>query len=489
MKKFISVFFAVLMIASAAFVSGCEPKLPSGTEDGGSETDTVSAEDTRTPDHLPEVNYGGKVFRVITTASGSERDIFTEDHPTSDPLHDAVLLRNQNVCERFGITLDVTVDEYTNVPKRVSTAVKSGADEYDMCNVHMVKGASLAQNNDVLPFEKLPYVDFTMPWWDKDIANGFSIRNNLMMANGDISPTSFSYTSCLFFNKRMFDSLDLPYPYQLVRDGKWTLDKLIELTKDISRDMDGDGKIKRESDADVFGITSYFLSVPYDFYYGAGGMLVSKDQDDVPFFDPQVERDTAIYQKIYDALITNNANFETEEAYELNVIKIFTDGRAMFYNASLGSAEFLREMDDEFGILPEPMFDENQKEYKSFVNGASSMICVPATVKSENLEYVSIIIEALASEAYEVITPVLTETYLKRKLTRDYESMDMIDYIVRHRVFDMAYVNLWEGAGSYVRDLLRQKSTNVASKLKSVTTQSKRKIENIVKAFDKSLNS
>ena len=71
MKKIISVFFAVLMIASAAFVSGCEPKLPSGTEDVGSETDTVSAEDTRTPDHLPEVNYGGKVFRVITTASGS----------------------------------------------------------------------------------------------------------------------------------------------------------------------------------------------------------------------------------------------------------------------------------------------------------------------------------------------------------------------------------------------------------------------------------
>ena len=66
----------------------------------------------------------------------------------------------------------------------------------------------------------------------------------------------------------------------------------------------------------------------------------------------------------------------------------------------------------------------------------------------------------------------------------------MVDYIVRKRVFDMAYVNLWDGAGSYVRDLLRNKSaTGVSSKLKNLTSQSKRKIERIVKAFDASLRS
>ena len=206
-------------------------------------------------------------------------------------------------------------------------------------------------------------------------------------------------------------------------------------------------------------------------------------------FEPQVERDTAIYAKIYETIITNKANFETEEAYELNVLKIFVDGRAMFYDANLDhSAQFMRDMDNDYGILPEPKFDESQQNYQSFVNGAISMICVPASVKAENREFVSIIIEALASEAYNVVTPALSETYLKRKMTRDAESADMIDIIVRHRVFDMAYVNMWEGVGSYVRDLLRQKSENgVASKLKSYTKQTQKKISNIVKAFDDSL--
>ena len=491
MKRILCVLLAAVLTYCAVFASGCA----AGPEDTGAaasdtESGDVTAEpaDTRVPDGLPEADYGGRTFRIITTEV-SEKDVFTEDHMTTDPLHDAVYTRNQNVQERFGIKLDITVDNYKAVTNRVSRAVKSGSDEYDLCFAHMVNGASLAQNNYVLPFEKLPYVDLSKPWWDADIKNGFSIRNNLMMLNGDISPTSFSMTSCLYFNKSIFDSLDYEYPYRLVRDGEWTFDKLIEYTKGFSEDKDGDGKISRDSSADVFGLTAYFLNVPYSFYYAAGGMLITKDGDDVPYFEPQTERDTAIYAKIYEAIITNKSNFETEEAYEINTIKIFVDGRAMFYDANLGHSEqFMREMDDDYGILPEPKFDSAQENYQSFVNGAISMICVPATVKEQNREYVSVIIEALASEAYNLVTPALKENILKRKMTRDAESADMIDIIVRHRVFDMAYANMYDGIGSFVRDLLRQKSeTGVAAKLKSYTKQTQSKIKKIVEAFDKSL--
>ena len=496
MKKSVCILIVFITVLSC-FLAGCaekrdadETKAPAkDTKQADAVTvadGTVTEASTDVPDGLPEENYKGREFRIITS-SVSEVDIYTEDHMINDTVHDAVLTRNLNVQDRFGIKISVLVDSYENVTKAVKRAVKAGSDEYDLCFVHMVNGAALAQNNEVLPFEKLPYVDFSKPWWDSDIKNGFSIRNNLMMANGDISPTSFNYTSCLYFNKKIFEKLDLEDPYELVGKGEWTLDKFIEFTKDYTQDMDGDGKITHDSSRDVFGLTSYFLSVPYDFYYGAGGMLVSKDEDDVPFYDPHIERDTNIYEKIYKAIITNKANFETDEAYELNVIKIFTDGRAMFYNAMLSSCEFLREMDDDYGILPEPKYNISQSEYKSFVNGASSMICVPATVKPENREYVSVIIEALASEAYRVITPALKETYLKRKMTRDWQSSEMVDIIVRHRVFDMAYVNMWEGIGSFVRDLLRNKSTNVSSIFQKYSVQSQKKIEKIVRSFDETV--
>ena len=429
MKRVLCILFAALFFLSALVMAGCAEKPANGetTAEATTEPEQTEPEETRIPDGLPEVNYNKRVFRVILPDGMQASDVYTEDHETADPLHDAVFTRNNNIMERFGIEFDVSTAEYAAVNTKIRNSVKAGSDDYDLCFVHMVSGASLAQDNLVLPFEKLPYVDLSKPWWDSAIKNGFSIRNNLMMVNGDISPTSFSITSCMYFNKTMFDKLDLQYPYELVRSGEWTLDKLFELTKDITEDKDGDSKVTYDSTADVFGLASWYLDVPYSFYYAAGGMLVSKDADDVPFYDPQLERDTKIYNKIYDVIITNNAYYETNISNFPNVAKVFADGRALFYDAKLSSAEELRDMDDDFGIIPVPKFDAAQTDYKSFVNGAASMVCVPATVKEADREYVSIIIEGMASEAYRIVTPVLYETYLKRKVTRDAESMDMID--------------------------------------------------------------
>ena len=490
MKKVLCYVFAALMVLSVIALAGCADQPANVTTAEATTVEvTTEPEETEILPDLPDVKYDGRVFRVITPDGMQSMDIYTEDHETSDPLHDAVFKRNNIIMDRYGITFDISVDEYSTVNTKISNSVKAGSDEFDLCYVHMVSGASLAQSNSVLPFEKLPYVDLSKPWWDKAIGNGFSIRNNLMMVNGDLSPTSFSITSCLYFNKTMFDKLDLEYPYQLVKDGKWTLDKLFEYTKDISSDVDGDGKVTPTSKDDIFGLSSWYLDVPYSFYYAAGGMLVSKDQDDVPYYDPQIERDTKIYGKIYDVIITNNAYYETNVSDFPNVAKLFADGRALFLDAKLSTAEELRDMDNEFGIIPVPKLDEAQAEYKSFVNGAASMICVPATVKEADREYVSVIIEAMAAEAYKTVTPVLYETYLKRKVTRDAESAEMIDVIVRNRVFDMAYVNMHDGVGSYVRDLLVKKSTDISSTLKKFQKTATKKIQNIVKAFDKSLNS
>ena len=65
----------------------------------------------------------------------------------------------------------------------------------------------------------------------------------------------------------------------------------------------------------------------------------------------------------------------------------------------------------------------------------------------------------------------------------------MIDYVVRNRVFDMAYVNMHDGVGSYVRDLLASKSTDISSTFKKYAKTAKKRVESIVKAFDKSLQS
>ena len=60
----------------------------------------------------------------------------------------------------------------------------------------------------------------------------------------------------------------------------------------------------------------------------------------------------------------------------------------------------------------------------------------------------------------------------------------MIDYIIRNRVFDMGYINMFDGIGSYVRDLLLSKSTNVASTFKSREKSSKNTIKKMIEAYN-----
>ena len=129
----------------------------------------------------------------------------------------------------------------------------------------------------------------------------------------------------------------------------------------------------------------------------------------------------------------------------------------------------------------------NGEEYYSFVNGATSMVCVPVTCK--DLERASVVIEALASGAYKTITPVLYETYLKRKVTRDADSADMIEYIVRNRVFDMGYVNLFDGIGSFVREMLTAKKTDVSYTFQKYKRKSQSDMEKLVESYKKSASS
>ena len=111
MKKVLCIVFALLLAVTA--FAGCAEQKPVTTDettaaDITTVTDTVTTEpeETKAPDGLPEADFGGRTFRIITTQV-SEKDVFTEDHMTADPLHDAVYTRNLNVEERFKIKLDI----------------------------------------------------------------------------------------------------------------------------------------------------------------------------------------------------------------------------------------------------------------------------------------------------------------------------------------------------------------------------------------------
>ena len=128
-------------------------------------------------------------------------------------------------------------------------------------------------------------------------------------------------------------------------------------------------------------------------------------------------------------------------------------------------------MEEEYGVLPQPKYDTDQKDYMSFVNGAASVVIVPKSLGTDRLDFVGHMMEALASSSYYMVTDTLYDKVAKSKNVRDAESAEMVDIIIRNRVFDFGYSHFFSKGypcATLFQSCLDAKSSSVASSIKKI---------------------
>jgi hypothetical protein len=87
----------------------------------------------------------------------------------------------------------------------------------------------------------------------------------------------------------------------------------------------------------------------------------------------------------------------------------------------------LADMEHDYGVLPYPMYDENQQSYGTRVQDALSLWCVPIDVKDASMSFA--VMEALAAESWRRTTPAYFDLALKSRYSRDPETSAMMDLI------------------------------------------------------------
>ena len=438
MKKALSILLCALMLLSV--LVGCVET----DDDKQKETTSAKEEVHWVSPQLPETDaFVGNTFTIL---ANREMDAGSEE-ASSDPLENAIYRRNDKLESTYGITIHTIVEtEYTELGNRVSKDVNSNGGEYDLVYQHMVNAATnLAVNGLLIDLNDVDHVDFDQEWWDQDAREGFTIGNHQFLTVGDLLPHTLLYSACLAFNKDHFEDQSIEYPYELVREGKWTLDELNALTKDQTKDLNGDGKVEYEKD--YYGMASWHLAGPFNFFYGSGATFFSKDEDNYPVYSVDQDKIQNIYDKVYTTFITNKSLYVEDVTIAAEPYKVFTEGRALFVSCSLttiANAEYgFKDMSEDYGVLPQPLYDTTQKDYMSFVNGAASVVVVPKSLNYDRLEFVGYMMEALASSSYYMVTETLYDKVAKSKNVRDPESAEMVDVIIRNRVFDFGYAHFY----------------------------------------------
>ena len=133
-----------------------------------------------------------------------------------------------------------------------------------------------------------------------------------------------------------------------------------------------------------------------------------------------------------------------------------------------------------FGIIPYPKWDEAQKSYYTMSDGAHDVMTVPITCG--NVEYASMIIEAMNAETYKQVVPAYYDTAMKVKYSRDDESGQVLDLLMDSRVFDFGYIYN-TGLAFVIQNLVSANSSNTESSYASKMKTAEKQYQEIIDAY------
>ena len=435
-------------------------EIPAGIPESGEPDETPTEAPFPEPE-VPEKDYGGINFNVLYPAWGpwNEVNYAFPETLTGDVMNDAIINRNKKIEDRLNIKFNsIRIegrDEIKEILPAIRRSVQAGDQAYDLAFIHpMCDLNTFAAEGLVRNWNKVPYVDLTKPYWNQSLNDTLAVKGILLFAGNDfIIPSAHT----IFFNKEIHKNHSLEDPYELVKSGKWTWDKLTEMAKQVSKPNDA-GEYDLNA---LYGFTGIMDGPMIGIMHACNQYIVRRDEDDYPHLDLMNDKLISIVDKIYDLIYNGNQTYVWNWGDPPEREMDFTRNRVLFQISSPGgAAENYRAMEVDFGILPFPKYDEAQKDYIS-LNTAGLML-IPMDVK--DVEMAGIVTELMAAESRRMTIPIYFDVLLNSKVTRDVESEEMLDIIFNGTVYDFGYnYNGFTNVSYIVPRLMAQKSTNVAS--------------------------
>ncbi len=476
-KKQILAAILAGMIMSSALVSCSEKTVDTDNEnvgavDGGNETEVEETETEKAyKDDLPEgLSFDGESVHFYSREHYRFSDEVTVDDMNAEVINDAIYERQQKVQERLDVKIENTKEggEHGSVDK-MRELVTSGDSTFDIFTSSMYTAAPAAINGIFRNLYDFDYIDTTKPYYTQDYINESKIGKGLYTITGDISLSLIRYSFSMYFNKQLVEDYKIEDPYKTVRDGKWTHDKLQETVGEIYTDTNGNGE---RDDDDFYGLgTSNVIIV--DAYTSAYDMkMVQINAEGYPELVLNTEKAADIINKIYKLNWESTGvrpYVEIKDNNEMpDLCEAFSRNKFIFINNWIYGVEteFMRNMENDYGIIPYPKYDEAQEGYYTFQHDQIGVFAIPTT--SERAETAAAVFEAMSSESSVSVVPAYYDIALKGKYSRDTDSAEMIDIIHNGHKLDAAWIYCTSIAGlaQTPRNMMLAQSSDFASTYK-----------------------
>lgn len=441
MKKTALILAVSLLLTS---LIGCDK---SGSKGGRDSKADFTKEDGEIYADVPVRDWKGTKFVILNANTDSPASKLTMEETDGNNLNDAVFRRTTNVESRLNITVEEIRDSDENIYDRTVQSCLANEAAYDAVCMSAGRMSILAVNGYLADSDRLSGLDLSKPWWNSNITDEANVDDVNYYFFGDMQLSLFDAHSIVGVNMDMASSISsMEDPYELVKSGRWTIDKMLEMASMAASDIDGNGEVTAD---DRFGISLDAASL-LPAVYGCGARLSRTDEYGLPeLVYPQNETFYDVFTKISDSLFSGSAAVYDPEKVNGDTVSTatqFSRGGSLFLITDVGNLYSLRSMEYEFGVLPMPKYSEMQEDYISLIP-AESVTAVGVPITAKGFSFSGAVLENIAAESHRAggVTQCYIDSVLSFRYVNDEESRENLTNILNSGTLDAADIYNWGG--------------------------------------------
>ncbi len=476
MKRIICLLLSAMLLA--LLLTSCaeqtdDPEKTTNAEASVAATDPPESEAV-TNSLPPDLKYSGETVVFLSRDADFVRDEITVEQEDGGVISSAIIRRNDDVENRFGIKLQntkVSGGQYV-ASDEVEKAVNTGEHLYDIIANSCYSTINYTGKGILYNLIGLEHLDLSAPYWSQGFNDVAYIGKGQYMCTGAASLALYRLMFVTFFNRELLESSGEESLFDVVNDGRWTLDYQIRLGKNIFADKDSSGGA---SEGDTVGLVSATLSYIDPYWSSCQNPILKKNDDNWFEYAVDIDRLSSTLEKVIDLFYDANSYIVTsggDSERQNTVSKMFSEGHAATATLRLcaSETEYLRDMTAKYGVIPMPKLDENQEDYQTFLHDQFTAFGICQPVDAERAEMLGAVLEYMAWSSYVNVVPVYYNVALKARYMQDSASWDMLDKIYANVYMDagVLYTKVLNSVHQMPRNIVTSKINTTASKYKAV---------------------
>ena len=390
------------------------------------ETETVLETEARYVPDIPQQDYGDQLYMLAYGGDSYVKFLWVEESDSS-LLSQAVYERQIDLMNHLGVELVCSKTQGWSgyyEPFKLSVKNKDGAIDVFLPNYYLGI-ADMIVGGYVTNLDNIDLFDFGVDYWDVDFMDSLALEGNHYLGYSDFNVMKAHVVT---FNKEMLaryeDALDETL-YESVYNYHWTIDKMITVANLVYIDTTGDGKTADDS----FGISAKQWQPFVPFLMSSDIKLVDEDETGKlavsVMSDLNSHKTITLVDKLKALAESDCAWFQWQDDANVSVIELQSNRVLMNLSFTSDLDKFLN-YDVTFGILPYPMFDENQKDVGYLSLNKDTYIMLPSYMRNEQMITESV--ELLGYYSSEVRTAVF-DKWLGKQAADEPEDVRMLNIV------------------------------------------------------------